>query len=148
MAAGRIAWYGVSSNTAVLRPDEFSLEGGLRISAGGDFPVKYLALGDDNILGRGIRLHTQYSDVDRRASFDTDLLDTHFLGRRVEAELEGGKSQVGPVVEETIRRAFEIQLEGKGFSIVEVLSTCPTNWGLNPAEAIGEIKQMMVKRKT
>lgn len=87
--------------------DEFSLEGGLRISAGGDFPVKYLALGDDNILGRGIRLHTQYSDVDRRASFDTDLLDTHFLGRRVEAELEGGKSQVGPVVEETIRRAFE-----------------------------------------
>ena len=34
-----------------------------------------------------------------------------------------------------IRKAFETQIAKKGFSIVEVLSTCPTNWGLTPDEA-------------
>ncbi len=32
-------------------------------------------------------------------------------------------------------RAFQAQLEGRGFSIVELLSTCPTNWGMHPVEA-------------
>jgi len=35
-----------------------------------------------------------------------------------------------------IKKAFEYQLAGKGFSLVEVLSTCPTNWGLTPVEAL------------
>jgi len=43
-----------------------------------------------------------------------------------------------------IRKAFECQLEGRGFSLVEVLSTCPTNWGLSPVEALGFLKDSMV----
>ncbi len=43
-----------------------------------------------------------------------------------------------------IKRAFEIQLEGKGFAIVEVLSTCPTNWGLTPAEALKWLEENMI----
>ena len=35
-----------------------------------------------------------------------------------------------------IKKAFEYQLAGKGFSIVELLSTCPTNWGLAPTDAM------------
>ena len=35
-----------------------------------------------------------------------------------------------------IRRAFEVQLEGQGLSIVEVLSTCPVGWGMTPTEAM------------
>ena len=35
-----------------------------------------------------------------------------------------------------ILHAFKNQLEGKGFSLIEVLSTCPTNWGLSPEKAI------------
>jgi len=35
-----------------------------------------------------------------------------------------------------IKKAFEVQLSGLGFSLVEVLSTCPTNWGLSPVEAL------------
>ena len=35
-----------------------------------------------------------------------------------------------------IKRAFEVQLEGNGFSIVEVLSTCPVGWGMTPSEAM------------
>jgi 2-oxoglutarate ferredoxin oxidoreductase subunit beta len=35
-----------------------------------------------------------------------------------------------------IKKAFTIQMENRGFTMVEVLSTCPTNWGLSPKEAI------------
>lgn len=35
-----------------------------------------------------------------------------------------------------IKKAFEVQIEGKGFGIVEILSTCPTNWGLTPIDSI------------
>jgi 2-oxoglutarate ferredoxin oxidoreductase subunit beta len=34
-----------------------------------------------------------------------------------------------------IRKAFDIQVKGEGFSFVEVLSTCPTNWGMTPLKA-------------
>ena len=43
-----------------------------------------------------------------------------------------------------IKRAFEIQLEGKGFSLVEVLSTCPTNWGIEPPNALKWLKENMI----
>jgi 2-oxoglutarate ferredoxin oxidoreductase subunit beta len=36
---------------------------------------------------------------------------------------------------QAVRRAFETQLAGKGLSIVEFLSTCPTNWGMKPLDA-------------
>ena len=43
-----------------------------------------------------------------------------------------------------IKRCFEIQLEGKGFGIVEVLSACPTNWGYPPAEALKWLEENMI----
>ena len=43
-----------------------------------------------------------------------------------------------------IRKAFEAQIAGKGFSMVEVLSTCPTNWGLTPEEALRWLKENMI----
>ncbi len=43
-----------------------------------------------------------------------------------------------------IKKAFEYQLAGKGFSLVEVLSTCPTNWGLSPAEALKWLEENMI----
>jgi len=43
-----------------------------------------------------------------------------------------------------IKKAFECQIAGKGFSIVEVLATCPTNWGLSPVEALNHIKDKVV----
>ncbi|MFA5199235.1 MAG: thiamine pyrophosphate-dependent enzyme, partial [Candidatus Omnitrophota bacterium] len=44
-----------------------------------------------------------------------------------------------------IRRAFQNQLEGLGFSLVEVLSPCPTYWGLSPREALDWIRDVMQK---
>ena len=43
-----------------------------------------------------------------------------------------------------IRKAFEAQIAGQGFSMVEVLSTCPTNWGLTPQEALKWLKENMI----
>ncbi len=43
-----------------------------------------------------------------------------------------------------IRKAFDMQLAKKGFSIVEVLSSCPTNWGLAPADALQWLRDNMI----
>jgi 2-oxoglutarate ferredoxin oxidoreductase subunit beta len=43
-----------------------------------------------------------------------------------------------------IRKAFGYQKEGRCFSLVEVLSTCPTNWGIPPAEANAWLEQNMI----
>jgi 2-oxoglutarate/2-oxoacid ferredoxin oxidoreductase subunit beta len=43
-----------------------------------------------------------------------------------------------------IKKAFQCQLDGKGFSLVEVLSTCPTNWGLSPVESLKWLTEKMV----
>ena len=43
-----------------------------------------------------------------------------------------------------IKKAFQCQLDGKGFGLVEVLSSCPTNWGKSPAEAMDWIKTDMI----
>jgi 2-oxoglutarate ferredoxin oxidoreductase subunit beta len=43
-----------------------------------------------------------------------------------------------------IRTAFKVQLEGLGFSMVELLSSCPTNWGLTPVEALDWVEKNML----
>ena len=43
-----------------------------------------------------------------------------------------------------IKKAFTYQMEGKGFSMVEILSTCPTNWGMTPTGAIEWLKENMI----
>jgi 2-oxoglutarate/2-oxoacid ferredoxin oxidoreductase subunit beta len=43
-----------------------------------------------------------------------------------------------------IKKAFENQLAGKGFSLVEVLSICPTNWGLTPQESMEWLRKNMM----
>lgn len=45
-----------------------------------------------------------------------------------------------------IKKAFQIQLEGKGFGIVEVLSTCPTNWGINPIDSLKWLEENMLPK--
>jgi 2-oxoglutarate ferredoxin oxidoreductase subunit beta len=43
-----------------------------------------------------------------------------------------------------IRKAFQVQIAGLGFSIVEVLSSCPTNWGVDPVKALKWIEEKMI----
>ena len=43
-----------------------------------------------------------------------------------------------------IEKAFRNQVEGKGFSLIEVVSTCPTNWGMTPADALKWVDEKMI----
>lgn len=43
-----------------------------------------------------------------------------------------------------IQKGFQNQIEKKGFSIIEVISTCPTNWGLSPVEAFEWMRKNML----
>ncbi len=44
-----------------------------------------------------------------------------------------------------IMHAFKNQIEGKGFSLIEILSTCPTNWGLSPKDSLKWLNENMEK---
>jgi len=43
-----------------------------------------------------------------------------------------------------ILKAFRNQVEGKGFSLIEVISSCPTNWGMTPQQALEWIDSDMI----
>lgn len=45
---------------------------------------------------------------------------------------------------EAVKKAFKVQLAGKGFSLVEMLSTCPTNWGLDPMESLKRVEKELI----
>jgi 2-oxoglutarate ferredoxin oxidoreductase subunit beta len=44
-----------------------------------------------------------------------------------------------------LRRAFEVQLDGGGLSIVEILSTCPVGWGMTPTESMEHVARDVVR---
>jgi 2-oxoglutarate ferredoxin oxidoreductase subunit beta len=48
------------------------------------------------------------------------------------------------IARKAIRTAFEVQKRGLGFSMVELLSNCPTNWGLTPRESLQWIEDHMI----
>lgn len=43
-----------------------------------------------------------------------------------------------------IKKGFQMQLDNRGFSLIEVLSTCPTNWGLPPVKALKWLEEKMI----
>jgi len=43
-----------------------------------------------------------------------------------------------------IKKAFQNQLEGKGYSLVEIVTSCPTNWGMDALDALDFIEQKML----
>jgi len=69
------------------------------------------------------------------------------------SQLEGARylertsvSTAGGVIKtkKAVRKAFQNQIDGKGFSLVEVLSMCPTNWGLSPLESAKFVDEKMM----
>ena len=48
------------------------------------------------------------------------------------------------LAKKAIRTAFEVQVRGMGFSMVELLSICPTNWGMTPGESLHWLEDKMV----
>ena len=48
------------------------------------------------------------------------------------------------IAKKAIKKAFENQVKGLGYSIVEIISSCPTNWGLSPNEALEWMRNNML----
>jgi 2-oxoglutarate ferredoxin oxidoreductase subunit beta len=48
------------------------------------------------------------------------------------------------MTKKALRMAFEVQQRGLGFSLVELLSTCPTNWNLTPAQSLQWLEEKMI----
>jgi len=43
-----------------------------------------------------------------------------------------------------VRKAIQVQIENRGFSLVEILSACPTQWGMSPVDSLRWIKEAMI----
>ncbi|MDO4260964.1 MAG: thiamine pyrophosphate-dependent enzyme [Eubacteriales bacterium] len=66
------------------------------------------------------------------------------LGQLPIAYLARGSLDSPAAVEKTkkyIKKGFEKQMNGEGFSLIEVLAPCPTNWGLSPVESLKHIRE-------
>jgi 2-oxoglutarate ferredoxin oxidoreductase subunit beta len=68
------------------------------------------------------------------------LEGTAFIAR---GSLDSYKNIV--ITKKYIEKAFKYQIENKGFSLVEMLSPCPTDWGMSPEEAIKWLRENMMK---
>jgi len=44
-----------------------------------------------------------------------------------------------------VKKAFQYQVEGKGYSLVEILSTCPTNWRMSPVQSNAHVAETVTK---
>ncbi len=67
-------------------------------------------------------------------------LDGHCYLERVAVNNPANIRKAG----KAIKKAFENQIQGKGFSLIEVLSACPTNWGMTPEKALKWIDEAMI----
>ena len=50
------------------------------------------------------------------------------------------------MTKKAIKKAFNLQMAGKGMTLVEVLSPCPTNWSMQPVQALEWVNSEMVKQ--
>jgi 2-oxoglutarate ferredoxin oxidoreductase subunit beta len=82
-----------------------------------------------NIQGMPIRISEMISTLDGAAYIER--VSTHDVPNIAK-------------VKKAIRKAFETQKKGIGFSLIEVLSTCPTNWGIDPIESLEWMKNNMI----
>jgi len=44
-----------------------------------------------------------------------------------------------------VKKAFQYQVEGKGYSLVEILATCPTNWRMSPVQSNAHVAETVTK---
>jgi 2-oxoglutarate ferredoxin oxidoreductase subunit beta len=67
-------------------------------------------------------------------------LDGVALAQRVAVDSVAHVNQA----KKAILKGFQNQIDKKGFSIIEVVSTCPTNWGMSPVKALDWLRENML----
>lgn len=84
---------------------------------------------DPRVNGFPIRISEMLATLDGAVYIERVSVDTPANVRKAKA---------------AIKRAFQVQKDGLGFSLVEVLSTCPTNWGIPAVEALQWLRDNMM----
>lgn len=84
---------------------------------------------DEETAGRPIRMSELLATIDGAKFVERVSVDTPANIRRAK---------------KAIKECFQLQIDKKGFGIVEVLSTCPTNWGYTPVEALQWLRDNMM----
>lgn len=84
---------------------------------------------DPKVAGYPIRMSEMLSELE----------GSYYIER---VALNNGKNILK--AKKAITKAFKNQIDGKGFSMIEVLSTCPTNWGMTPIEANKWVEEKMM----
>jgi len=67
---------------------------------------------------------------------DLPMLISHIPGAAYVASVSVDTPQNVIKAKRAIKKAFEYQIQGLGFTMVSVLSTCPTNWGMSPTQSL------------
>ncbi len=83
---------------------------------------------------------TNYSGYPIRVSEMLATIEGAALIQRVSVDSVRNVNQA----QKAIKKAFEYQIAKKGFTLIEVLSTCPTNWGLDPVESLDWLRKHMM----
>ena len=84
---------------------------------------------DTTLTGNPIRMSELLSQIDGAA----------YIVRRSLHDVKNIRK-----AKKAILTALKVQLNGLGFSMVELLSTCPTNWGISPQEAMEWVEECMI----
>ncbi|MDR3270908.1 MAG: 2-oxoglutarate oxidoreductase [Peptococcaceae bacterium] len=85
--------------------------------------------------GRDVELNGQ--------PLDLPLLLSQVDGAAYVASVSVESPQEVIAAKQAIHKAFEVQIAGLGYSFVSILSTCPTNWGVTPVEALSWLESKM-----
>lgn len=84
---------------------------------------------DESSAGKPIRMSEMLATIDGAKFIERVSVDTPGNIRKAKR---------------AIKNCFQVQLDGLGFGMVEVLSTCPTNWGLTPNESLKWLQDNMI----
>ena len=84
---------------------------------------------DVNTVGYPVKVCELLSNVDGAAYLERVAVNNPLNVRKAKA---------------AIKKAFQNQIDGKGFSLIEVVSTCPTNWGMTPVKALQWLEENML----
>ena len=83
------------------------------------------------------------SDIKCAADLEGKRIATEAVGM-TKRYLEANNVKNVRAAKRAIKKAFQNQIDKKGLSIVEVLSTCPTNWGMSPTDALKFVDEKMI----
>jgi hypothetical protein len=111
-AVTAVAAPGGETDIEVLTRDDWTIDGSLSFDPSrSGAALRRLRLGEDNLLGRGMRAAFRYRNVEREPGFEVEVIERHFLRGRRDATFVAGHSGVGPVAEQIITRSFETEFD-------------------------------------